>query len=173
MDGEVIIQNLLPHLQAWWSPIKTIGYTIGFIMILIGVGSIISQGRQGTRLKVPIFSVIAGVMLINLMTLVNILTQSMFAKDSETGLSYTAPGGDDPTSLYITFAIYVVMLVGLSGVIYGCILLKRTSEDGRQLGPALTHLGGGTMGVNIVTLLHMLGSSLGPSVESAVTRFLG
>jgi len=173
MNGEVIIANLLPHLLAWWPAIRAIGGWLGFIMILMGVGSVVSKGRQGLQAKTPIFTIIGGVLMLNMMSVLNILAQSIYASDSATGLGDYKQQGADPTSLYITFAIYVVMLVGASGVIYGCILLKRSADENRHMGSAITHLIGGTLAVNIVQTLHMLSSSLGPSVESAVSRLIG
>lgn len=174
MDGEVIVQNLLPHLQAWWPAIRIIGILIGFVLILIGIYGLVSGGRQQQGdTKSFLTSVIAGILLINIMAFLNVLAQSFFAAESETGLSYTAPGGDDPTALYITFAIYIVMLVGMTGLIYGCILLKRSANDGSLVGRAITHMFGGMMAVNIVQLLHLLSVSMGPGVDSAVSALIG
>lgn len=174
MNGEVIIQNLLPQLQAWWPTIRLISLLIGFAFVVVGIIGVTSDGRQGgIKAKGPLSSIVAGILLLNIISLLNTLAQSFFASNSETGLSYAAPGGSDPTALYITFAVYIVMLVGLFGVIYGGILIKRSADDGRQLGPAITHLIGGTLGVNIVTFLHILASSMGPSVESAISNLIG
>lgn len=170
--GEVIIANLLPHLKAIWPVIKVSGLVIGFCLVIGGFIAITNKGRQSPA-KGAIFAVLAGVMLLNSSAVLNVLANSLFGNDSATGLSYSAPGGSDPTSLYITFAVYVVQLVGLAGIVYGGILLKRSAEDGSRAGTAMTHLIGGTFAVNIVATLHLFAGSMGPSVESAVARFLG
>lgn len=173
MSSEVIIGNLLPHLRAWWPAIEVIAAMMGFFMIITGIGSIISQGRQGMKFKAPIASIIGGVLLLNVISLLDVLASSVFATGSATGLTYAAPGGTDPTAIYITFAVYIVMLVGLCGIIQGGRLLKSSADDGRQLGPAITHLIGGTLGVNVIQFLHLLGASMGTSVDSAITKLIG
>jgi len=74
---------------------------------------------------------------------------------------YYKQQGVDPTWIYITFAIYVAMLVGASSVIYGCILLKRTDNENRHAGSAITRLIGGTIAVNILFVLHQVESFIG------------
>jgi hypothetical protein len=174
MDSELIIKNLLPHLQTMWPVIKIIANMMGFILIMIGIGAFIGNGRhQGVNAKGPIYALASGTLLLNITSTLDLFASSVLDKESETGLGYTAPGGDDPTALYITFAVYIVMLVGFYGVVYGCILLKRSADDGRQLTSSITHLVGGTMAVNIVVFMKMLAASMGPSVESAVSKLLG
>jgi hypothetical protein len=147
---------------------------MGVVMVVASLASAKDHHshQQGGGKKIFI-GCVAGVMLFNIMSLLDMLSLSLFAKASETGLSYDPPNAADPSGLYVKFAIYVVMLVGLAGVIHGCVLLKRSAEDGRQTGPALTHLVGGTMAVNIVSFLHMLGDSMGTSVSSVVNAMVG
>jgi len=87
MNGEVIIANQLPHLLVWWSAIRVIGGWLGFIMILMGVGSVVSNGRQEVQAITPIFTIIGGVVMLNMMSVLNILAQSVYASDSVTALN--------------------------------------------------------------------------------------
>lgn len=172
MDGVVIVENLIQNLTPWWQPIKLVGYLIGLGIVGAGLASFVSGGRGQPSNKGAIISIVAGIVLLNIMSLLDAISMSLLNKASETGLDYQ-PAGDGPEALYIQFAIYLVMLVGFAGVIYGCVLLKRSAEDGRQLGAAITHMIGGTMAVNIVEFLNMLGASMGHAVEGAVKRIIG
>ncbi len=174
MNGEVIVQNLIPHLQAWWPVIRVVGGMIGFCLVLAGIYTFTAKNGGGHSTKGKgVAEIMGGTVLLNVISLLDVFSQSIFAKASETGLSYSAPGGDDPMSLYITFAIYIVMLVGFCGVIYGGMMLAKGDSNQHGLPKVFTHIVGGTLAINIVKLLHVLGSSMGPSVESAVNKIVG
>lgn len=173
MSGDLIIENLVPNLVPWWDTILIIGQLIGFILVAVGIRSFVAGGRQQPSVKGAVLSIVAGICMVNVIAILNIMAESILAKSSETGLTYSPPAGSSPEGLYIQFGVYVVMLVGLAGVINGLILLKRSAEDGRLVGSAITHIVGGTLGVNIVEFLHLLGASMGPSVEGAISSIFG
>jgi len=164
ISGTVIVSNLIPQLQSLWPFIKIMGLFVGFILFIAGLHSVISKGRNQGHLKGPIYAMLGGIILLNLMGALDAMANSIFAQSSVTGLTYSA-GGSDPTSLYIQFAIYVVQLVGICGFIQGCILIKKSGEEGQHVGRAITHLIGGTLGVNIVATINVLASSTGISLQ--------
>ncbi|WNV05923.1 hypothetical protein RP726_05785 [Candidatus Methylospira mobilis] len=170
MNGELVLQSLIPTLQPWWPTIIVIGEITGFFMIVSGL--IKSASKHDRSTANVLWSIVPGLILVNFLSFMDTLAQSFFSSASATGLGYTPPG-NDPTSLYIQFAVYVVMLVGAAGVVQGAILLKRAGEDGRLVGTALTHLVGGVFGVNIVMFATTLANSMGPTVAGAVARLMG
>ena len=170
MNGELVLQSLIPNLQPWWPTIISIGELIGFVMIVSGL--IKSASKHDRSSSNMLWSIIPGLFLVNFLSFLDAMAQSFFSKASATGLGY-APPGNDPTSLYIQFAVYIVMLVGAAGIVQGAILLKRAGEDGRLVGTALTHLTGGVFGVNIVMFATTVANSMGPTVAGAVARLMG
>jgi len=161
----IVVQNLIPQLAGWWTPLTYIGYSIGLLIFVGGLAGIASQGKSQGHIKGPLYAMLAGLVLVNLMAFVDIGAQSIFAQASATGLD-TSISGSDPTSLYQRFAVNLVQLVGICGFIQGCILLKRSGEDGQHVFPAITHLVGGTLAINIMQTLNMLASSMGISLNS-------
>lgn len=170
MNGGLVLQSLIPILQAWWPAIILLGELIGFVMIIFGL--IRSASRHDKSTGGILWSIIPGLFLVNFLSFLDVVAQSFFANASATGLGYTPPG-NNATSVYIQFAVYVVMLVGAAGVVQGAILLKRAGEDGRLVGTAITHLVGGTFGVNIVQFAALVSKSMGPAVSSAVSSLMG
>lgn len=175
VNSDLLFQNLIPVLKSIWPVIKIIGELGGFILVLLGISKFVSRehGDSIDKNVKAIRTFIVGIGMLNLIPVLNIAANAIFNQDSETGLSYSAPGGSDPTSLAITFSVYVVMLVGIFGVVYGIYLFNDGQREGGLSGKALTHIVGGTLAVNIVSFAKSSSSLFGPVVEGLVSKLLG
>ena len=174
MDGASIIANLIPLLVPWWSTIVQIGRLLGIIVFAIGVKNLAAEGRHHQGHRGGWNGIVAGLLMVNITGFLDAVAQSTLSGSSQNGLEgYNPSHGSDPSALYVQFGIYVVMLVGLVGVIRGLFLIKQSAEDGRQMGSAITHIVGGTMGVNVEAFLKMLASSMGGDIASAINKILG
>jgi CheY-specific phosphatase CheX len=73
-------------------------------------------------------------------------------------------------NIYVTFAIAVVILVGIMGTIKGVMLLSASKSDTRKLGEAITHMIGGVAAINIQTIISMFGETVGGNVGTFISE---
>jgi hypothetical protein len=173
MDSESIIANLIPLLVPWWGAIVGISQLMGFIVFGIGLKKLGTSGRHQQQSGGSWSGIVAGILMVNIVGFLDAVAQSTLAKSSQNGLEgYNPANGSDPAALYVQFGIYVVMLVGIVGVVRGLFLVKQAAEDSKQMGSAITHIVGGTMGVNIEGFLRMLAASLGGDISAAINKIL-
>jgi hypothetical protein len=174
MDGITeAISNVTNSLGPWWNTIYWFGLIIGLFFIIKAIVDEVSdshnrhqQGWHGGSV-----TLISGLFLVNLKTFINTFSQTLFKTDSATGLSYST-GGSDPFDIYIQFAVYIIMLVGLIGTIKGVMMMKASKSNASQLGAAITHMVGGVLAINIIQVLHMFGATVGGGVESFISTNL-
>lgn len=169
--SEVLVR-LIDQLQPWWEAIYYVGMMLGIVLVVAGLtGAVAASRRHEGVSKTAAGGVVGGILLANLISTLDMFSYTVFGKASATGLGYV-PSAVGPEKVYIQFTVIVVMLVGMAGVIKGGFLMKASTVDSRHIGHAVTHLVGGSMAVNIVPLVELLGVSVGGPFESAITKFL-
>ncbi|MDR2611360.1 MAG: hypothetical protein LBG06_00435 [Deltaproteobacteria bacterium] len=168
-----MLANLIPHLQGWWGALSAALCLAGLAIVVCGVASL-ARGAACGRARpwaAAAFAVGAGILLVNLPGFLDSLAQSVFGHASVQGLSYRPP--EHPARHYVQFAVHLLALVGLAGVGRGLLLLRDSPERPGQLGRALVHIAGGTLCVNFVPTLRILGRSLGQDVASVIAAITG
>ena len=167
---ENYIANVIPHLQQWWSVIITLAYLVGLAFTLVAAVQAISQKHRFNR-ATAFWSFWAAVLLLNLPTLMDSLSMTVFNQSSEQSLSYSPPS--HPGSIYLQFAVYGIMTVGAIGIARGICLLRDTPNQAMNMGRGIVHLFGGILAVNIIPFLRGIGATVGGDVQSYVTKLLG
>jgi hypothetical protein len=165
--------HLITALQPWWRVLHLAALLTGLALIVIALLSVVKQGKShnGGGLGAAAMAFLAGVFLLNLYRMLDAISLSTFGNTSAHGLlAYTGGSIGGVSAPIIGFAINIIQVVGLYGVIRGFVLLSRSGQDPRTFGPAMTHIVGGVFAVNIVSFLHILGATVGSGLQSAITR---
>lgn len=163
--------HLIAAMQPWWHTLHLLALLIGLALVIASLVSAAAKGRsrQG-GLHAPILTFFAGIFLLNISGLMDAVAFSMFGTSSAHSLIAYASGAGHVSGPMVQFAIMLVQLVGFYGIIRGVLLLSHSGSDSRAAGPALVHILGGAIAVNIVTVLNVLGATVGGGIQSAITR---
>lgn len=167
---ENYIANVIPHLQQWWPALIVIAYTIGVGLAVLSFFQAVSKRNRDNR-TMAIWTFLAAVLLLNLPTLLDSLSITVFNQSSEQSLSYSPPSS--PGSVYIQFAVYAIMTVGIIGIVRGVCLLRDSSSHAGNIARGIVHMIGGIIAVNIVTFLRGIGATVGGDVQSYIATIIG
>lgn len=167
---ENYVANVIPHIQQWWPVIIILAYVIGVAFAVISCVQAVSRKNRFNR-STAVWAFWAAVLLLNLPTLMDSLSLTVFNQSSEQTLSYTPPSS--PGSVYIQFAVYAIMTVGIIGIIRGICLMRDTANQSMNFSRAIVHLIGGIIAVNLVTFLRGIGATIGGDVETYITTIIG
>ncbi len=167
---ESYVANVIPHLQRWWDVIIILIYLLGAILFFVSASQAISQKHKYNK-SIPLWTFYSSVLLLNLPALLDALSMTVFNVSSEQTLSYTPP--DNPGKIYIQFAVYAIMTIGLIGVGRGVCLLRDTPAKPSNLSRAVVHLSGSTLAINIVNFLRGIGATVGGDVQSYISTIIG
>lgn len=172
-----IIRNIIPHLQAFWLPLKSYGWLLGIIFILIGAyklgNSRNSQGPSGQGGVFGWATLFCGFFLTSLTSAMDTFSWTAFQHDAPSVLSYVPPNPNTVEGLLVQFGVYVIGLVGLWGFIKGFSILANRTNSLHSVGQGVTHIVGGVFAMNFVSFARMLGLSLGNSFNSMILTFIG
>ena len=167
---ENYVANVIPHLQQWWPVLITLSYLVGVAFVIVSGVQAISQKQRFNR-STAVWTFWAAVLLLNLPTLMDSLSMTVFNQSSEQALSYTPPSS--PGSVYIQFAVYGIATVGVIGIARGICLLRDTPNQAMNLSRGIVHLFGGIIAVNLVTFLRGIGATIGGDVQSYIAKIIG
>lgn len=171
------LTNVLKNLEPWWDTTHLLAYVIGFALIIwsivqlatLDTGSKMMQGNQGKFAKL-IGGFVGGIFLLNLPKFLDTVSESFFKKGSMHGLSFAEVKVTGDMGIYIKFSLAIVVLVGLFSVIKGCVMLKNSMENPEIFWQSVTHIGGGTLAINSVQFIKMIGESLGHTVNGQISN---
>ena len=164
------VANVIPHLQAWWPVLILLSYLVGIALAMVAAAQAISQKQRFNR-STAIWSFWSAVLLLNLPTLMDSLSMTVFNQTSEQALSYSPPAS--PGSVYLQFAVYAIMTVGVIGIARGICLMRDTPNQSMNMSRGLVHIFGGIIAVNIVTFLRGIGATVGGDVQTYIARIIG
>lgn len=167
---ENYVANVIPHLQQWWPVIIVLAYAIGVGFAVLSAAQAISQRNRHNR-SMAFFTFLSAVLLLNLPALMDALSMTVFNMSSEQTLSYSPPSS--PGSVYIQFAVYAIMTVGVIGIVRGLCLLRDSPNQAMNFSRGIVHLFGGIIAVNLVTFLRGIGATIGGDVQSYITSIIG
>ena len=167
---ENYVANVIPHLQQWWNTIIILAYLIGIALAMLSCAQAVSHRNRNAR-SMAIWTFFSAVLLLNLPALMDSLSMTVFNQSSEQSLSYAPPSS--PGSVYIQFAVYAIMTVGVIGIARGICLLRDSQSHAGNVARGIVHLFGGILAVNIVTFLRGLGATVGGDVQSYITTIIG
>lgn len=173
-----MIGNLTTALGPWWKVVTLAAYFIGFGLVIIGLIKFGNQKQgmtaSGIEIRIPLLAIIVGILLLNLMPLLDAISVSTFGSNSISELSYS-PGSGVGTNqaVMLKFAIYVTQLVGFASVIKGIYGLYSSSHDPRGFWPAISHIFGGFLALNIEQFIRALGATAGGSIQETISKLVG
>lgn len=167
---ENYVSNVIPHLQQWWPVLIVIAYTIGVGLAVLSFVQAVSRRNRDNR-RMALWTFFAAVMLLNLPALMDSLSMTVFNQSSEQTMSYSPPSS--PGSVYIQFAVYAIMTVGIIGIVRGVCLLRDSSSHASSVARGIVHMTGGIIAVNIVTFLRGIGATVGGDVQSYIATIIG
>ncbi len=167
---ENYIANVIPHLQQWWPVIVLLSYLIGLGFGVVSLVQAISQKQRFNR-SVAVWTFWVAVLLLNLPSLMDSLSMTVFNQTSEQSLSYSPPAS--PGAVYIQFAVYAIQTVGLIGIMRGLCLLRDTPNQSMNFSRGIVHLFGGIIAVNLVNFLRGIGATVGGDVQTYVAKIIG
>ena len=162
--------NVIPHLQLWWPVIVLLSYLIGLGFGVVSLVQAVSQKQRFNR-SVAVWTFWVAVLLLNLPSLMDSLSMTVFNQTSEQSLSYSPPSS--PGAVYIQFAVYAIQTVGLIGIMRGLCLLRDTPNQSMNFSRGIVHLFGGIIAVNLVNFLRGIGATVGGDVQTYVAKIIG
>lgn len=167
---ENYVANVIPHLQQWWPALVRLAYLVGAGFAVLSLVQAVSQKQRFNR-AVAVWSFWSAVLLLNLPTLMDSLSMTVFNQTSEQSLSYSPPSS--PGSVYIQFAVYAIATVGVIGIARGVCLMRDTPNQAMNFGRGIVHLFGGVIAVNLVTFLRGIGATIGGNVQTYIAKIIG
>ena len=182
-----MLENLLRTLIGLPDFMWIASSVIGLGLMLAGLLKATHLGDRGgvnqtqSEMGAAITLILCGVLLFSLKSFIQISTMSVFSVDgsflgSTSGdiLTYAKSkvNSSSPGAGYIVFAVGVIFFVGVYGVAAGLVMMYRSFGDARVFWNATWHILGGVFCVNIVTMIRIMGASMGGTVGSFVTSVL-
>jgi len=167
--------NLNSELGPFWELLHTIAYLIGAGLVIAGL-FVLSRGQGGIHFAKGAASVVVGLLLLGLPSVMDMGSQTIFQENAPKGLQEVQGKipGNGPETVFIKVAVGIVMLVGLYGCITGICMLKSIGEgSGGSKYHAATFVVAGIICINILTFIKMLGASIGGVFLSTVQRLFG
>lgn len=167
---ENYVANVIPHLQQWWPVLIRLAYLVGVAFAVVSLVQAVSQKQRFNR-SMAVWTFWCAVLLLNLPTLMDSLSLTVFNSTSEQSLSYSPPSS--PGSVYIQFAVYAIAIVGIIGIARGVCLMRDTPNQAMNFSRGLVHLFGGIIAVNLVTFLRGIGATIGGDVQTYIAKIIG
>jgi hypothetical protein len=171
MPFDQMLANATVNLGPWWPAVKAILALCGLCLFLKGLHGL-AAGRGGRGgLSRQLWYLLPAALLVNNGALLDALSHSLLGAPSVAGLSFQAPG--HPARNLIQFAVHLVALIGLIGIGRGIMLLRMVGERPGAMAPALTHVIGGILCVNLVPTLKLVAGTLGQDALDLLTAITG
>lgn len=167
---ENYVANVIPHIQQWWPVIIVLAYVTGITFAVMSCAQAISKKQRFNR-STAVWTFISAVLLLNIPAFLDSLSMTVFNQSSEQTLSYSPPSS--PGSVYIQFAVYAIMTVGIIGIIRGICLMRDAANQAQNFSRAIVHMIGGIIAVNLIKFLQGIGATIGGDVQSYVTAIIG
>lgn len=174
MNNETLT-NIINNIMPWWNTFYVFGLLIGFFYVVKSLVEFGSSGKRGGQAGPSsyIMTFVGGLLLLNTYGFLDVATQTVFLTNSSTGLnevglSSSGTGGNEKFALYLKLSYMLVMMVGLYGYIKGAMLFSAAGKQGEKTGPAIAHLVGGSLAINIDKVILSLGAMLGGGFQSTV-----
>ncbi len=101
------------------------------------------------------------------------LSKTAFQENGPTALTLTPAGSGGEYGYIITFGFDVLMLVGLYATTKALLLFRDSAEDRTKTGPAIGHLVGGVVALNMKVMLTSLALTVGGLFQQAVMKIIG
>lgn len=169
------IQNLINAMGPWWGTLEDFVFLGGLAIVVGALLSMHKSGRQGAPVtKFALFSFIAGVLMLSLPAWMDSLSQTAFQTNAPSALTLNpSSSGSGEYATIITFGFDVVMIVGLYATVKALLLFRDCSEDRSKTGPAIGHLIGGVVALNMKTMLMSLALTIGGTFQTAILKIIG
>lgn len=165
--------NLANALQPWYGLIHISCIVLGIAVMGLSLLSIHRRVEDRRGPGAAVGGVFVGALMLSFTSFVDMVSQSMFNHDAPHSLrttDITVAGGElEPM---IRLAVIVVMLVGMFQVVKGLVMLKQNAEGAARFWPAVTHILGGVLCINIKTFMLALGNTIGGPLEETIKRLL-
>ena len=167
------LKNLIDNLLPWWDLGYVFGLIMGLAFIVKGLFAFGVSGKRSQQGSAPyVVTLIAGILLLNITGVLDATSQTFFLENSATGLADVdnhITVKDDRFGLYMKLSYMLVVLVGLYGVVQGGILFDAAGKNGEKFGPAMAHLIGGALAVNIDKLLLVFSVMVGGGFQQTIS----
>jgi len=169
-----VLNNLSSELTKFWDLLPVISGFIGFcfcIAALFLAAKSETMYRGGGK-GAAVLTFLCGLGLLNARFFLGAMSESIFSS-SNLDIGYNASDGYEGIhSAYITFAVRAIMFTGFLAFLRAWWLLRQTTMDSRQIGPAVTHFIGGTACVNFPTVMRLLGDSAGGQIGAIINQVM-
>ncbi|MDR1870717.1 MAG: hypothetical protein LBS60_02115 [Deltaproteobacteria bacterium] len=170
MPYDNILQNVIPHLVALWTILRSGFVVVGFGLIIWSLWRMAHPSRdRGFGLVWPVLAV--GALFINLPSFLDTMSQTLLGQNSTQTLSYMPPASNAQS--YVQFAVFLAAIAGLIGLGRGLWLLKDATKNQGSLARGLVHIFGGVICVNLVETIRLVAGALGGDLPEAVKAIFG
>lgn len=175
------LDSVIENVSPWFEELYIVAYLIGFVLIVQSLVQLSPHGKRALHGEEGMGKVLAtlfgGLFLMSFPALLDALSLTIFGETTVTALSDVGGmgGSADPSVIYRQVTVIIVQVVGVIGIIRGCVLLSRSGHDGRSFPQAITHLVGGIMAVNYLKTVLLLADLFksSPEVSGALKAMIG
>lgn len=167
---------LATELQSFHALVRAASVLIGLAFVGTGLYGLHSHGQgrgRGRGVLPSLARVVVGVLLCCFTSVVDALSLAVFRESAPRDFSSVTVGQAGGLEPMVGLALTVVMLVGVYQILKGFVMLRESAAGHRLFWPAVTHIFGGVLCVNMRTFMLALGNTLGGSFREVVGTLLG
>ena len=165
--------RLASELQHFYPLIRTVSILAGLVFLGAALVSLKSSGEERKSPLPGLGALLVAGLLLSFTTVLDAFTMSLFRTSAPADLASVSVGSAGGFEPMIRLAVTIVMVVGAYQVVKGLIMLKESASRTHVFWPAMTHIVGGILCLNIRTFVLALGSTMGGSVEEVARVLLG
>lgn len=160
-------------LQHFYPLIRTTGILCGLAMTGFALLYLYRSAGSGRSALPGLACLVTGAMLASFSSVLDALSMTVFQQSAPEDMATVQAGTLGGLENMVVLAVTIVMTVGAYQVLKGLILLKQSADGAHTFWPAVTHMAGGILCLNIRPFMQALGTTFGGSVQDVVTALLG
>lgn len=165
--------RLAGEVQRFYPLIQATAVLAGFAVVGASLVGLHRRSQDRRPVGPALAGLVVGCLLASFTAVVDALTMSLFASSAPHDLSTVQTGSAAGLEEMVGLALTIVMVVGAYQVVRGLVMLKEAAEGARVFWPAVTHIVGGILCLNIRTFLLALGTTFGGSLAEVLNTLLG
>ena len=165
-----MLSRLTNALVSADTTLTVLALVLGVAFVGHGLLALIRHSKTGSHLGIGLGELFLGFLLVGLPSFINAFSLTLFEEEASLSRELGKIAAPQEISPYLTFAIAVVVLVGIASVIRGFVYLRNASsgrDEYTWLG--LTHIVAGILCINTIPLAQLLGNTCGGIVQSILS----
>ncbi len=165
--------SLAASLQHFYPLIRTTAILCGLAVTGFSLLYLYRSAGSGRSALPGLAGLVTGAMLASFPAVLDALSMTIFQQSAPRDMASVQTGSLGGLENMVALAMAIVMTVGAYQVLKGLVMLKQSADGAHAFWPAVTHMAGGILCLNIRPFMLALGTTFGGSVQEVVTALLG